>query len=116
MNKINKKIVVGMSGGVDSSVSAYLLKQQGYEVIGLFMQNWQNEPGEKCTSEIDFNDASDVCDQLDIPLHKANFADDYWNRVFKEFLLSVSKFLHNSCKLSCELKETPIERIGAIGC
>ena len=86
MNKINKKIVVGMSGGVDSSVSAYLLKQQGYEVIGLFMQNWQNESGEKCTSEIDFNDASDVCDQLDIPLHKANFADDYWNRVFKEFL------------------------------
>ena len=58
MNNLNKTVVVGMSGGVDSSVSAYLLKQQGYKVIGLFMQNWQNEPGEICTSEIDFSDAS----------------------------------------------------------
>ena len=54
-----------MSGGVDSSVTAYLLKEQGYKVTGLFMQNWQNEPGEKCTSEIDFKDASNVCDKLD---------------------------------------------------
>ena len=82
----NKTVVVGMSGGVDSSVSAYLLKNQGYNVIGLFMKNWQSEPGEVCTSEIDFNDASQVCDKLDIPLHKANFSDDYWNRVFKQFL------------------------------
>jgi len=52
----------------------------------LFMQNWQNEPGEVCTSEVDFEDASKVCDQLDIPLHKANFSDEYWDRVFKEFL------------------------------
>ena len=86
MDKSNKKVVVGMSGGVDSSVSAYLLKKQGYEVIGLFMQNWQNDPGEKCTSEIDFKDASEVCDKLNIPLHKANFSDDYWNKVFEEFL------------------------------
>ena len=82
----NKTVVVGMSGGVDSSVSAYLLKNQGYNVIGLFMKNWQSEPGEVCTSEIDFNDASQVCDTLDIPLHKANFSDDYWERVFKQFL------------------------------
>tara|TARA_X000000368_G_scaffold140186_2_gene110284 strand:- start:1111 stop:2214 length:1104 start_codon:yes stop_codon:yes gene_type:complete len=82
----NKKVVVGMSGGVDSSVAAYLLKEKGYKVTGLFMQNWQNEPGEKCTSEIDFKDASSVCDRLEIPLHKANFSDDYWNNVFEEFL------------------------------
>ena len=82
----NKTVVVGMSGGVDSSVSAYLLKKQGFNVIGLFMKNWQSEPGEVCTSEIDFKDASEVCDMLDIPLHKANFSDDYWDRVFKQFL------------------------------
>ena len=82
----NRKVVVGMSGGVDSSVSAYLLKKQGFNVIGLFMKNWQSEPGEVCTSEIDFKDAAEVCDMLDIPLHKANFSDDYWDRVFKQFL------------------------------
>ena len=86
MTKINKTVVVGMSGGVDSSVAAYLLQQQGYKVQGLFMQNWQNEPGEVCSSEIDFNDASKICDQLNIPLHKANFSNEYWDRVFKEFL------------------------------
>ena len=86
MKKSNKKVVVGMSGGVDSSVSAYLLQQQGYKVIGLFMQNWQNEAGEKCTSEVDFADASEVCDKLNIPLHKANFSDDYWDMVFKKFI------------------------------
>ena len=82
MDNSKIKVVVGMSGGVDSSVSAYLLKEQGYEVVGLFMLNWQSEPGENCTSEIDFADASEVCDKLNIPLHKANFSDDYWNKVF----------------------------------
>ena len=86
MTNKNKTVVVGMSGGVDSSVAAYLLQKQGFKVQGLFMQNWQNEPGEVCTSEIDFADASKVCDQLNIPLHKANFSDEYWERVFKEFL------------------------------
>tara|TARA_B100001057_G_C22859283_1_gene953850 strand:+ start:218 stop:1309 length:1092 start_codon:yes stop_codon:yes gene_type:complete len=86
MTNINKTVVVGMSGGVDSSVAAYLLQKQGYKVQGLFMQNWQNEPGEVCTSEVDFQDASKICDQLNIPLHKANFSSEYWDRVFKEFL------------------------------
>ena len=81
-----KTVVVGLSGGVDSSVSAYLLKKAGYDVKGLFMKNWQSEPGEVCTSEIDFKDASKVCDKLDIPLHKANFSDEYWDRVFTNFL------------------------------
>ncbi len=81
-----KTVVVGLSGGVDSSVSAYLLKKQGFNVKALFMQNWQSEPGEVCTSEIDFKDASEVCDKLDIPLHRANFSDEYWDRVFKNFL------------------------------
>jgi len=87
----NKTVVVGMSGGVDSSVTAYLLKQQGYDVKGLFMKNWQSEPGEVCTSEIDFKDASAVCDKLDIPLHKANFSDEYWERVFTNFLSEHTK-------------------------
>ena len=86
MTKNKKTVVVGISGGVDSSVAAYLLKQQGYEVVGLFMQNWQSEPGEVCTSEIDFEDASQVCDFLNIKLHRANFSDDYWDRVFNDFL------------------------------
>ena len=77
MTKNKETVVVGISGGVDSSVAAYLLKQQGYEVVGLFMQNWQSEPGEVCTSEIDFEDASQVCDLLEIKLHRANFSDDY---------------------------------------
>ena len=81
-----KTVVVGMSGGVDSSVSALLLKEQGFEVIGLFMQNWQSEPGEVCTSEIDYKDAEAVCDQLGIKLFRANFSKDYWDKVFEEFL------------------------------
>ncbi len=86
MNKHKGSVVVGMSGGVDSSVSAYLLKKQGFDVKGLFMKNWQTEPGEECTSEIDYKDASKVCDQLDIPLHKANFSNEYWDNVFESFL------------------------------
>ncbi len=86
MTNNDKTVVVGMSGGVDSSVAALLLQEQGFKVQGLFMQNWQNEPGETCTSEIDFKDASEVCDKLNIPLHKANFSDDYWDKVFEEFL------------------------------
>ena len=83
-----------MSGGVDSSVAALLLKQEGYEVQGLFMQNWQNEPGEVCTSEVDFKDASKVCDSLAIPLHRANFSDDIGIEYLKNFYLNIRKEEH----------------------
>lgn len=82
MNK--KTVVVGISGGVDSSVSAYLLKEQGYNVIGLFMINW--EEGENCTSEDDYEDVKRVCSALDIPYFTVNFAKEYYDRVFQYFL------------------------------
>jgi tRNA-uridine 2-sulfurtransferase len=81
------KVIVGMSGGVDSSVSAYLLKQQGYTVEGLFMKNWDEDDGtEYCTAKTDLADAQTVCDTLGIKLHTANFAADYWDNVFEHFL------------------------------
>jgi tRNA-specific 2-thiouridylase len=81
------KVIVGMSGGVDSSVSALLLKQQGYDVEGLFMKNWEEDDGtEYCTAMDDLADAQAVADKLGIKLHKANFAAEYWDRVFDHFL------------------------------
>ena len=81
------KVIVGMSGGVDSSVSAYLLKQQGYQVEGLFMKNWEeDDDDEYCTAIDDLRDAQDVCDKLGIELHTINFATEYWDNVFEYFL------------------------------
>lgn len=80
-------VIVGMSGGVDSSVSALLLQQQGYRVEGLFMKNWDEDDGtEYCTAKADLADAQRVCDKLGIPLHTANFAAEYWDNVFEHFL------------------------------
>ncbi|WP_294912803.1 tRNA 2-thiouridine(34) synthase MnmA [Tatumella sp. UBA2305] len=82
-----KKVIVGMSGGVDSSVSAWLLLQQGYLVEGLFMKNWEEDDGEEyCTAAEDLADAQAVCDKLGIRLHKINFAAEYWDNVFEHFL------------------------------
>ncbi|NGX38900.1 MAG: tRNA-specific 2-thiouridylase MnmA [Chlamydiae bacterium] len=82
-----KKVVVGMSGGVDSSVSAYLLKQQGFEVIGLFMKNWEEkDPSGVCRSSEDYEDAARVCDLLSIPFYSVNFAKEYWDGVFSSFI------------------------------
>lgn len=87
MRQHNKKVIVGMSGGVDSSVCAYLLQQQGYAVEGLFMKNWDEDDGsEYCTAKEDLNDAQQVADVLGIKLHQANFAVEYWDRVFAHFL------------------------------
>lgn len=82
-----KTAIVGMSGGVDSSVSALLLKQQGYRVIGMFMKNWEekDESG-TCLSAIEFDDVVKVCDQIDIPYYSVNFVKEYWDNVFTQFL------------------------------
>lgn len=79
------RVVVGLSGGVDSSVAALLLKQQGHEVHGVFMDNWDAADA-YCTAAEDFQDARRVCEVLDIPLHKVSFAEQYLDRVFTAFL------------------------------
>jgi tRNA-specific 2-thiouridylase len=83
----NIRVIVGMSGGVDSSVSALLLQEQGYQVEGLFMKNWDEDDGtDYCTAIEDLNDAQAVSDKLGIHLHTANFASEYWDGVFEHFL------------------------------
>ena len=80
-------VIVGMSGGVDSSVAALLLLRQGYRVEGLFMKNWEEDDGtEYCTAKEDLADAQAVADALGIHLHTANFAAEYWDGVFEHFL------------------------------
>jgi tRNA-specific 2-thiouridylase len=97
-----KKVVIGMSGGVDSSVAAILLQKQGYEVIGLFMRNWDSSINNDilgnptlnnniCPQEQDYNDALKVCEKLNIPLHRIDFVKEYWDYVFKYFLDELSK-------------------------
>ena len=96
------KVVIGMSGGVDSSVAAYILKKQGYEVIGLFMRNWDASINNDimgnptlnnniCPQEQDYNDALEVCNKLDIPLHRIDFVKEYWDYVFTYFLDELKK-------------------------
>lgn len=81
------RVVLGMSGGVDSSVAALLLKQQGYEVIGIFMKNWDDtDEFGHCTAEEDAEDVRRVCDQLDIPFYTVNFEKQYYDKVFAYFL------------------------------
>lgn len=81
------RIVVGLSGGVDSAVSALLLKRQGHEVIGVFMKNWEEKDDNGvCTSESDWRDVQDVCDVIGIPYYAVNFTKEYYDRVFSVFL------------------------------
>ena len=97
-----KKVVVGISGGVDSSVAAILLKKQGYDVIGLFMRNWDstlnndflgnpNLNNNICPQEEDYNDAVKVCEKIGIPLHRVDFVKEYWDYVFTYFLDELKK-------------------------
>jgi len=91
LDPVKTRVIVGMSGGVDSSVSALLLKEQGYQIEGLFMKNWDEDDGsEYCTALADLEDAQTVCDKLEIKLHTANFAAEYWDRVFEHFLKEYS--------------------------
>ncbi len=84
------RIVVGISGGVDSSVAAYLLKKQGHDVIGLFMINWEEKDG-TCTAEADYEDVKRVCNKIGIPYFSVNYAKEYYQRVFSYFLEEYKK-------------------------
>ncbi|WP_454928017.1 tRNA 2-thiouridine(34) synthase MnmA [Abiotrophia defectiva] len=87
MSTNGKRVVLGMSGGVDSSVAALLLKEQGYEVIGLFMKNWDDtDENGHCTATEDYQDVVKVAEKIGIPYYSVNFEKEYWDRVFEYFL------------------------------
>ena len=87
----SKRVVIGMSGGVDSSVAAYLLKQQGYDVVGLFMKNWEDDDDDEyCSTRQDLIDAAAAADVVGIELEAVNFSAEYKDRVFAEFLREYS--------------------------
>jgi len=113
-------VVLGMSGGVDSSVSAYILKWQGYNVIGLFMKNWEEVgDGDFCTAEQDYSDVKRVCESLDIPYYAVNFSKQYMENVFKQFLDGLEKGYTPNPDILCnrEIKFGPFldyaKKIGA---
>ncbi len=83
---MNIKVAVGMSGGVDSSVAALMLKNAGYDVVGIFMKNWDDDKNGECSAEEDYSDISSVCNKIGIPYYTVNFSKEYWDRVFKYFL------------------------------
>ncbi|KAL8612053.1 hypothetical protein ACOMHN_052075 [Nucella lapillus] len=101
MKKISR-VVCGISGGVDSAVSALLLKKKGYEVVGLFMRNWDvaDETG-RCGADRDLEDAHLVCDTLNIPLHQVNFVKEYWHHVFSEMVMDYQKGITPNPDIMC---------------
>lgn len=111
------RVVVGISGGVDSSVAAYLLKQQGYDVVGLFMINWDADDGQ-CTAMEDYEDVKRVCDKIGIPYFSVNYAKEYYERVFTYFLDEYKKGRTPNPDVLCnrEIKFGPfLEKAKALG-
>lgn len=114
------KVVLGLSGGVDSSVAGYLLKKQGHDVIGVFMKNWEEkDENGRCTSDQDYEDARKVATKLDIPFYSVNYAKEYWDKVFQYFLEEYKKGRTPNPDVLCnrEIKFGPFleyaEKIGA---
>ena len=91
MTNSKVKVAVGMSGGVDSSVAAYLLTESGYDVQGIFMKNWEEDDSDECSSKEDYEDARRVCKHLGIELNLVNFSDKYWTNVFETFIQELKK-------------------------
>ncbi len=111
------RVVVGISGGVDSSVAAYLLKKQGYDVVGLFMINWDADDGQ-CTAMEDYEDVKRVCEKIGIPYFSVNYAKEYYDRVFTYFLDEYKKGRTPNPDVLCnrEIKFGPfLEKARALG-
>jgi tRNA-specific 2-thiouridylase len=115
MSGAGAHVVVGLSGGVDSAVSAYLLKQQGYRVSGLFMVNWTDDEQGYCTAADDFQDARAVCEELQIPLHRVDFSVEYRERVFQHFLADYAAGKTPNPDLLCN-REVKFHRFASMRC
>ncbi len=101
-NNAKKTVIVGMSGGVDSSVTAALVKLLGYKTIGMFMRNWEEtDENGVCSSDLDFQDVAEVCEQLDIPYYSLNFSDEYKENVFESFVEDYEKGLTPNPDILC---------------
>lgn len=96
-----KKVVVAMSGGVDSSVALYLIKEQGYEPIGLFMKNWEEDSDGPCPAAQDFADVASVCEKLKVPYYAVNFSQEYYDLVFQDFLRDYERGLTPNPDILC---------------